>query len=67
LRERALESVALACHEKLAQARAYQDADSEFRRTIQNAAELGCSYAQIAKAAGISIGRVGQIVKAGRR
>ena len=64
LQEHALEVVADACRVKLHAAETARAADQEFRKTVVNAANLGCSYEQIAEAAGVSKGRVGQIVKA---
>ena len=67
LRQYALNIVAQACAEKLRRREAVREADGLFRRAVVNAAELGCSYDQIAEVAGISRGRVGQIVQEGRQ
>ena len=67
LREHALEVVADACAVKKHRMQRAREADAAFRQAVVNAAELGCSYAQIAAAAGVSVGRVGQIVKQGRK
>jgi DNA-directed RNA polymerase specialized sigma24 family protein len=59
----ALQHVAEACDRKKSAREQYEAADADFREEVINAAKLGCSLEQIAEVAGVSKGRVGQIVK----
>jgi DNA-directed RNA polymerase specialized sigma24 family protein len=63
LQNRALQHVAEACDRKKAARDHFDAADANFRKQVINAAKLGCSLDQIAEVAGISKGRVGQIVE----
>jgi DNA-directed RNA polymerase specialized sigma24 family protein len=63
LQNRALQHVAEACNRKKTAGEQFAAADADFREEVINAAKLGCSLDQIAEVAGISKGRVGQIVK----
>jgi DNA-directed RNA polymerase specialized sigma24 family protein len=63
LQNLALQHVAEACDRKQRARKQFDAADADFREEVINAAKLGCSLEQIAEVAGISKGRVGQIVK----
>ena len=63
LQNRALQFVKTACDERAASQSRFEEADQEFRRRIVAAQNLGCSYDQIAQAAGVSKTRIHQIVR----
>ena len=63
LRQRALENVADWCIAKARAADAFEQAAVNLRQAVIDAHNLGCSYEQIAEAAGLSKSRVHQIAR----